>query len=55
MVFLTNMVVFSMISAKLAALGLLKVKVLLNKSYDVIISIYGDTSKSLLRDSSYIV
>ena len=49
------MVVFLMISARLDALGLLKIKVFWNKSYDVIISIYGDTSKILSRDSSHII
>ena len=44
-----------MIPAKLATLGLLKIKVFLNKSYDVIISVSDVTSKILSRNSNYIV
>ena len=44
-----------MMSVKLATLGLLKIKVLFNKGYDVIISVHDVTNKILLRDSNYIV
>ena len=43
-----------MMSAKLATLGLLKIKVFLNKGYDVIISAQDVTKKFLSRDSHYI-
>ena len=41
-------------SAKLTAPGLLKIKVLWNKGYDVIISVY-DSKEILLRESNYVV
>ena len=41
--------------AKMATLGLLKMKLFLNKSYDVMISVIEVTNKSLSCDSSYIV
>ena len=41
--------------AEMAALGLPKIKVFWNKSYDVIIFAYGVISKILSRDSIYIV
>ena len=44
-----------MMSAKLATLGLLKVKVFWNKDYDVIISVCDVTKKFLSRDLNYIV
>ena len=44
-----------MMSAKMATLGLLKIKIFLNKGYDVIISVYDFTNKILSRDLSYIV
>ena len=44
-----------MMSAKLATLGLLKIKMFWNKGYHVIISVYDVTSKILSRDSNYIV
>ena len=44
-----------MMSAKLAALGILKVKASWNKGYDVIIFVHYVTNKILLRDSNYIV
>ena len=49
------MVEFLMMSAKLATLGLLKIKVFWNKGYDVIISVHDVTNKILSRDSNYIV
>ena len=49
------MVEFLMMSAKLATLGLLKVKVFWNKGYDVIISVCDVTKKFLSRDLNYIV
>ena len=41
-------------SAKLATLGLLKIKVVWNKGYDVILSVYDVISKNLSRVSNYI-
>ena len=49
------MVAISMMSANLATLGLLKIKVFWNKDYDIIISVYDVTDKILSRDSNYIV
>ena len=49
------MFVTLMMSAKLATLGLLKIKVFWNKGYDVMISSHNVTNKILLRDSNYIV
>ena len=42
-----------MMSAKVATLGLLKIKVYWNKGYDVIISAQYITNKILSRDSNY--
>ena len=50
-----NMVTIFMMSAKLATPGLLKIKMLRNKAYDVIILDNEFISKVLLRDSIYIV
>ena len=44
-----------MMPAKLATLGLLKIKVFWNKGYDVIIFVHDVTNIILLRDSNYIV
>ena len=44
-----------MMPAKLATLGLRKIKVFWNKGYDVIISVHDVASKVSLRDSNYIV
>ena len=44
-----------MMSAKLATLGLLKIKLFWNKGYDVIIFVHDVTNKILERDSNYIV
>ena len=49
------MVTILMMSAKMATLGLLNIKVLRNKSYDVIISAYDVINKNLSRDSNFIV
>ena len=49
------MVEFLMMSTKLATLGLLKIKVFWNKSYDVITSVFDVTNKILSSDSNYIV
>ena len=54
-VVLINMVVILMMSAKLATLDLLKIKVFWNKGYDVIIFVYDVINKNLSRDSNYIV
>ena len=40
-------------SAKLATVDLLKIKVLYNKGYDVIISVQDDTSKILTCDPKF--
>ena len=48
------MVTILMKSAKLATLGLLKIKLLWNKCYNVIISLY-DVTKKLSHDLNYIV
>ena len=44
-----------MVSAKLATLGLLKIKLFRNEGYDAIISVHGVTNKISSRDSTYIV
>ena len=44
-----------MMSAKMATLGLLKIKVFWNKDYDVIICVHDVTNKILSRHSNYIV
>ena len=44
-----------MISAKMAALGLLKINVFWNKGYDVIIYAHAAINKILSRHSNYIV
>ena len=44
-----------LISPKMAALVLLKIKVFWNNIYDVIISVHDVTNKILSRDSNYIV
>ena len=49
------MVTILMMSAKIATLGLLKIKVFWNKGYDVIISVHDVTNKILSRDSNYII
>ena len=54
MVFLTNMIAILMITAKLANLGLLKVKLFRNKGYDVIIFVHDVTIKISSRDLNYI-
>ena len=43
---------YLMMSAKLATLSLLKLKVFWNKGYDDIISVYDVTSEILSRDSN---
>ena len=52
---LINVIAISMISSKLATLGLLKIKVFRKKSYDIINSVHDVTNKILSRDSNYIV
>ena len=44
-----------MMSAKMAILGLSKIKVIWQKGYDVIISVNDVTNKTLSSDSNYIV
>ena len=43
-----------MISSKMVALGLLKIKVFLSKVHDVIIFVNNITNKILSRESNYI-
>ena len=49
------MVTILMISAKMASLGLLKIRVSWNKGYDVIISAHDVTNNFLSYDSNYII
>ena len=49
------MVAILMMSAKMATLELVIIKVFWNKGYEVIISAYDITNKILLRDTNYIV
>ena len=44
-----------MMPAKMTTLGLLRIKVLWNKGYDVIISVYGVSNQILSVESNYIV
>ena len=53
--FLISMVAILMISAKLATLGLLKIKVFWNKGYEIIISVHEITKNKLSHDSNHIV
>ena len=49
------MVTILMMSAKIATLGVLKIKVFFNNGYDVIVS-FGDVNKNILsHDPNYIV
>ena len=52
---LINMFTILIMSAKMAIPGLLKIKVLLNKDDNVIISVHDVTNKILSRDSNYII
>ena len=49
------MVIILMISAKMATLGLLEIKLFWNKGYEVIIFVFNVTKKNLSRDWNYIV
>ena len=49
------MVANLMMSAKLASLGFLKIKLFWNKGYDVIVSVHDVTNKVLSRFSKYVV
>ena len=49
------MVTILMMSAKMATLGLLKIKVFLKKDYDIIVSVHDAINKILSRSSNYIV
>ena len=55
MISLINMVAILMMSAQMATLGLLKVKVFWKKDYDVIIYVHHVTNQILSRDSICIV
>ena len=54
-VVLINMVTILMMSAKMATLGFLKIKVFLNKGYDAIIYAHDVINKILSRESIFIV
>ena len=54
-IFLINMVTILMMSAKMATLGLLKIKIFWNKGNDVIFFVYDVINKGLPRDSNYMV
>ena len=54
-VILINMITILMMPAKLATLGLLKIKVFWNKDYDIIIFVHDVTNKILSGDSNYLV
>ena len=47
------MITILMMSAKMATLGLLKIRVFWNKGYDVIISTHDVTKKFLAHGSNY--
>ena len=49
------MVTVLMISAKITTPDLLKIRVFINNGYDVIIFVHDITSKTLSRDSNYII
>ena len=49
------MVTISMMSGKMASLGLLNIKVFLSKVYDVITYVHDVTKKVLILDSNFIV
>ena len=49
---LINMDTILMMSAKMATLGLLRIKLFWNKGYDVIVFVYDVTNKILSRDSN---
>ena len=49
------MVTILIMPAKIATPDLLKIKIFWNKSYDIIISVHGVTSKFLSCDYNYIV
>ena len=53
--FLINKVTILMMSAKIATLGLLEIKVFRNKDYDVVIYFYDVINKNLSRDSNFTV
>ena len=52
---LINMVTILMMSAKMATLGLLKIKVFWNKGHEVINSVHDGTNKILSGESNYIL
>ena len=54
-IFLINMVTILMVSAKMANLVLLKIKIFWNKGYDIMITVYGIVNKILSHDSNDIV
>ena len=54
-IFLINLIIILMMSAKMATPGLLKTTVFWNKGYDVIVSADDVINKILSRDSNYVV
>ena len=49
------MVTILMMSAKITTPGLLKIRVIWNNGYDVIVSVHDVSNKILSRDSNYII
>ena len=49
------MVTILMLSAKMATLGLVKIKIFRNRGYDIIIFVHDVTNKILSRESNYII
>ena len=47
------MITILMMSAKVASLGLLKLKIFLNKGYYILTSVHDVTNKTLSRDKLY--
>ena len=54
-IYLINLVIIWMMSAKMATPGLLKMRVFWTKGYDAIFPVYGVTNKILSHDSNYVV
>ena len=54
-IFLINMAIIFMMSAKLTSPGLLEINIFQDNGYDVIISEHEVSNKVLSRDSNYIV
>ena len=55
MIFFKNVVTIFMMSAKMATLGLLKIRIFLKKGYGVIVFVHDVTNKFLSSDSNHII